>query len=88
MRIVRACVRFSETINIELFSESQPSVAKKERERKSQTGEIARKLVESAEYTQLSRQPMDVCLKANNQMDTNCYKPIENQLAAVKKGST
>lgn len=34
MRIVRACVRFSETINIELFSESQPSVALKERERK------------------------------------------------------
>lgn len=42
MRIVRACVRFSETINIELFSESQPSVAKKERKRGSQTGERAR----------------------------------------------
>lgn len=48
MRIVRACVRFSETINIELFSESQPSVAKKvERERESQTGERARRTIES-----------------------------------------
>lgn len=63
MRIVRACVRFSETINIELFSESQPSVAKKkEREGvRLEKGRGSWWRVCAARHTQLSRQSMDVC---------------------------
>lgn len=65
MRIVRACVRFSETINIELFSESQPSVAKKverEREKIRLEGERGGRLkVYAVRHVQLSRQSMVVC---------------------------
>lgn len=65
MRIVRACVRFSETINIELFSESQPSVAKKvEREREKirlERERGARLKVCAVKHVQLSKQSMVVC---------------------------